>query len=111
MRHHYSASGVPNFRFAAASASGVNGRPRRTQGHRPGENIRGLHGHQGRSHHRLRCAAERDHPGTTVTLHLKPEEPDAEHGRDYTAEHVIKEIVKRYSDFVTYPIRMQRCIG
>src|SRR4029078_6138112 len=28
--------------------------------------------------------------------------------RDYTAEHVIKEIVKRYSDFVTYPIRMQR---
>jgi molecular chaperone HtpG len=50
---------------------------------------------------------ERDHPGTTVTLHLKPE--DTEHGlRDYTAEHVIKEIVKRYSDFVTYPIRMQR---
>jgi len=51
--------------------------------------------------------AERDHPGTTVTLHLKPE--DTEHGiRDYTAEHVIKEVVKRYSDFVTYPIRMQR---
>jgi molecular chaperone HtpG len=51
--------------------------------------------------------AERDHAGTTVTLHLKPE--DAEHGvRDYAAEHVIKEVVKRYSDFVTYPIRMQR---
>jgi molecular chaperone HtpG len=50
---------------------------------------------------------ERDHAGTTVTLHLKPE--DAEHGlRDYTTDHVIKEIVKRYSDFVTYPIRMQR---
>ncbi|HEU4732054.1 MAG TPA: molecular chaperone HtpG, partial [Kofleriaceae bacterium] len=50
---------------------------------------------------------ERDHAGTTVTLHLKPE--DAEHGvRDYTADHVIKDIVKRYSDFVTYPIRMQR---
>ncbi len=51
--------------------------------------------------------AERDHAGTTVTLHLKPE--DTEHGvRDYTTEHVIKDIVKRYSDFVTYPIRMQR---
>src|SRR5512140_992792 len=51
--------------------------------------------------------AERDHAGTTVTLHLKPE--DTEHGlRDYTTDHVIKDIVKRYSDFVTYPIRMQR---
>jgi len=51
--------------------------------------------------------AERDHAGTTVTLHLKPE--DTEHGvRDYTTDHVIREIVKRYSDFVTYPIRMQR---
>ena len=50
---------------------------------------------------------ERDHAGTTVTLHLKAE--DTEHGlRDYTAEHAIKDIVKRYSDFVTYPIRMQR---
>lgn len=50
--------------------------------------------------------AERDRAGTTVTLHLKPEDP--EHGRDYTSEHVVKDIVKRYSDFVTYPIRMQR---
>ncbi|HMG54938.1 MAG TPA: molecular chaperone HtpG, partial [Kofleriaceae bacterium] len=50
--------------------------------------------------------AERDHAGTTVTLHLKPQDP--EHGRDYTDEHVIRDIVKRYSDFVTYPIRMQR---
>jgi molecular chaperone HtpG len=51
--------------------------------------------------------AERDHAGTTITLHLKP--ADDEHGvHDYTDEHVIKDIVKRYSDFVTYPIRMQR---
>ncbi|HEY0476388.1 MAG TPA: molecular chaperone HtpG [Kofleriaceae bacterium] len=50
---------------------------------------------------------EREHAGTTVTLQLKP--ADTEHGlRDYTDEHVIKDIVKRYSDFVTYPIRMQR---
>jgi molecular chaperone HtpG len=50
--------------------------------------------------------AEPPTQGTTVTLHLKPADP--EHGRDYTADHVLKDIVKRYSDFVTYPIRMQR---
>jgi molecular chaperone HtpG len=51
--------------------------------------------------------AERPHAGTTVTLHLKPADP--EHGlRDYTDDHVLKDIVKRYSDFVTHPIRLQR---
>jgi molecular chaperone HtpG len=49
--------------------------------------------------------AERDHSGTTVTLELKP--VDAEHeGRDYTDEHVLRRIVKRYSDFVAYPIKL-----
>jgi len=50
--------------------------------------------------------AERPAAGTTVTLHLKPE--DAEDGlNDYTQTGVLKDIVKRYSDFVTYPIRLQ----
>lgn len=45
-------------------------------------------------------------PGTTITLHLK--EADPEDGLDdYASEWKIKEIVKRYSDFVTYPIRMK----
>ncbi len=49
--------------------------------------------------------AERPASGTTVTLHLKPE--DREHGlRDYTDETVLRDIVKRYSDFVGHPIRM-----
>jgi len=48
--------------------------------------------------------AERDQPGTTVTLHLKPADP--EHGlADYADDAVIARIVKRYSDFVAYPIR------
>jgi molecular chaperone HtpG len=48
--------------------------------------------------------AERDAAGTTVTLHLKPK--DEEDGlRDYTDEHVLRDIVKKYSDFVAYPIR------
>ncbi|WBB70902.1 molecular chaperone HtpG [Micromonospora sp. WMMD812] len=43
--------------------------------------------------------------GTAVTLHLKP--ADAEDNlHDYTAEWTIREIVKRYSDFIAWPIRM-----
>jgi molecular chaperone HtpG len=50
---------------------------------------------------------ERLSPGTTVTLHLKAADPD--HGmRDYTDDAVLAEIVKRYSDFVAYPIRLKR---
>ncbi|MFG3706186.1 molecular chaperone HtpG [Micromonospora sp. NPDC047670] len=43
--------------------------------------------------------------GTAVTLHLKA--ADAEDNlHDYTAEWTIREIVKRYSDFIAWPIRM-----
>ena len=50
--------------------------------------------------------AERPGAGTTVTLHLKPK--DEEDGlQDYTQERVLKDIVKRYSDFVAYPIRLE----
>jgi molecular chaperone HtpG len=49
---------------------------------------------------------ERAEVGTTVTLHLKP--IDDEHGvHDYTSPTVLASIVKRYSDFVGYPIRMR----
>lgn len=43
--------------------------------------------------------------GTSVTLHLKPEDTD-NHLYDYTAEWKIRELVKRYSDFIRWPIRM-----
>jgi molecular chaperone HtpG len=49
---------------------------------------------------------ERPTAGTTVTLHLKPK--DEEDGlKDYTQDWVLKDIVKRYSDFVSYPIRLK----
>ncbi|MBW2229211.1 MAG: molecular chaperone HtpG [Deltaproteobacteria bacterium] len=49
--------------------------------------------------------ADRDFAGTTVTLHLKA--ADAEDGMaDYTSEWVLRDIVKRYSDFVAYPIHL-----
>jgi molecular chaperone HtpG len=44
--------------------------------------------------------------GTAVTLHLKPADPD-DHLFDYTQEHKLREIVKKYSDFIAWPIRMQ----
>nr|WP_296071141.1 molecular chaperone HtpG [uncultured Actinoplanes sp.] len=43
--------------------------------------------------------------GTTVTVHLRPkDEEDALF--DYTADWKIREIVKKYSDFIAFPIRM-----
>jgi molecular chaperone HtpG len=44
--------------------------------------------------------------GTTVTIHLKPEDKD-DHLFDYTAPWKVREIVKRYSDFIAWPIRMR----
>ncbi|MFJ1545650.1 molecular chaperone HtpG [Streptomyces sp. NPDC088246] len=43
--------------------------------------------------------------GTSVTLRLKPEDAD-DRLYDYTSPWKIKEIVKRYSDFITWPVRM-----
>jgi len=44
--------------------------------------------------------------GTSVTLHLKPEDKeDALH--DYASEWKIRTLVKKYSDFIAWPIRME----
>src|ERR1700730_11580050 len=44
--------------------------------------------------------------GTSVTLHLKPEDAeDALH--DYTSEWKVRTLVKKYSDFIAWPIRME----
>ena len=44
--------------------------------------------------------------GTSVTLHLKPEDAeDALH--DYTSVWKLRELVKQYSDFISWPIRME----
>ncbi|SFB49783.1 molecular chaperone HtpG [Amycolatopsis marina] len=44
--------------------------------------------------------------GTSVTLHLKPEDQD-DQLFDYTSTWKIREIIQRYSDFITWPIRME----
>ncbi|UUO01967.1 molecular chaperone HtpG [Mycolicibacterium novocastrense] len=43
--------------------------------------------------------------GTSVTLHLKPEDAE-DQLHDYTSEWKIRELVKKYSDFIAWPIRM-----
>ena len=47
--------------------------------------------------------ADRSGRGTTITLHLKPVDP--ENGiEDFTDQWVLSRIVRRYSDFISYPI-------
>ncbi len=43
--------------------------------------------------------------GTSVTLHLKPEDAENEL-YDYSSEWKIRTLVKQYSDFIAWPIRM-----
>jgi molecular chaperone HtpG len=50
--------------------------------------------------------ATRPTHGTTITLKLKAVDEEASL-HDYTAEHVLREIVRRYSDFVSYPIKLE----
>lgn len=50
--------------------------------------------------------ATREQRGTSITLHLKPADPE-DGIEDYTDKWILARIVKRYSDFVTYPIIFQ----
>ncbi len=51
----------------------------------------------------LLSEAEREHRGTTVTLYLKQADPEIGI-EDFTDQWVLSRIVRKYSDFVTYPI-------
>jgi molecular chaperone HtpG len=44
--------------------------------------------------------------GTSITLHLKPEDVEDEL-HDYTSEWKLRELVKKYSDFISWPVRME----
>lgn len=46
---------------------------------------------------------ERDVNGTTITLHLKPADPEMGI-EDFSDKWILARIIKRYSDFVSYPI-------
>ena len=49
--------------------------------------------------------AEKDTVGTRITLHLKADTDD-ESFSSYLDEYKIRELVKKYSDYVRYPIKM-----
>ena len=50
--------------------------------------------------------AERDTHGTTITITLKDDTDDEEFSR-FAKEFEIRRLVKRYSDYIRYPIRME----
>ena len=50
--------------------------------------------------------AQKDAYGTKIILKLRPEDLE-DHLSDFTDEYVIKETVKKYSDFVQYPVMVQ----
>ncbi len=49
--------------------------------------------------------AERDANGTTICLYLK-DDTDEERYSDYLEEYRLKELVRKYSDYIRYPITM-----
>lgn len=50
--------------------------------------------------------AQKDAYGTKIILKLRPEDLE-DHLSDFTDEYVIKETVKKYSDFVQYPVMVE----
>ena len=47
--------------------------------------------------------------GTKISLHIKPDKPDTEEDNysDYLEEYNLKELIKKYSDYIRYPIKMK----
>lgn len=44
--------------------------------------------------------------GTKISLHIKPDTED-ENYSDYLEEYQLKELIKKYSDYIRYPIKMK----
>ncbi len=50
--------------------------------------------------------SEREFPGTDVIMTLKPDTEDEKYSR-FLEEYEIRSLVKKYSDYIRYPIRME----
>jgi len=48
---------------------------------------------------------DKDSRGTTITLHLKPEFVGGE-DYDFTSTYTLEDLIKKYSDYIRYPIKM-----
>lgn len=51
-------------------------------------------------------SATREYPGTTIILTLK-EDTDEENYSQYLEDYELKQLIKKYSDYIRYPIHMQ----
>ena len=49
---------------------------------------------------------EKESRGTTITLYLKSEFTDPETFEDFTSTQTIEHLIKKYSDYIRYPIKM-----
>ena len=49
---------------------------------------------------------EKETPGTDVIMHIKPN-ADGEDYDQYLETHKLQELIKKYSDYIRYPIRME----
>lgn len=59
----------------------------------------------GTSGYTLSSSDKKDN-GTKITLHIKEDTEDYKYS-DYLTEYKIREIVKKYSDYINYPIKME----
>ena len=50
--------------------------------------------------------AERDAAGTDIIMTLKPDSDEEEYGQ-YLEEYTLRSLVRKYSDYIRYPIRME----
>lgn len=50
-------------------------------------------------------ACEKEEPGTRIVLHLKDDTDDDKYS-EYLEEYTLKNLIKKYSDYIRYPIRM-----
>ncbi len=50
-------------------------------------------------------ACEKESAGTDVIMHLRADTDDEQYSR-FLEEHTLRELVKKYSDYIRYPIRM-----
>ena len=46
-----------------------------------------------------------DSVGTSITLHLKPDDEDCAYG-DFLEDYKLTELIKKYSDYIRYPIKL-----
>lgn len=61
----------------------------------------------GKGSYTLESASREEGVGTTIIVHLKPTEGQEGDIKDFSEEWVIRDTVKKHSDFISYPIKMK----